>query len=182
MNILDCYTHRGCALITIDILDLLDFPNLFNISIQQTENLNKGIDLGNGSVGEDIKNVLPVVSTVVAPTVQLHTDDIDDLFGSPKSRSNADDLFSDYKPNIEPDDLFSDYNAAGDFSESISETASPNTPIAELALSDEHQQNTESSSMTFAYKDAVRIGFETRQLIVLKKCIIMRILAVYILI
>jgi hypothetical protein len=162
--------HRGCALLATDIFDLLDFPDLSSISIKETIT--------------PIEEVKENVDTVVQSSGIVETRNYNDLFGdSLKISSRPSDLFDDYpKSTLKDDDLFSDYQntAANDniFDDYPSGEKLENEDVLH-ASTKELKESSESLVTHFDLQDAIRIGFETRQLIVLKKCIIMRVLAVY---
>lgn len=174
LNILDSYMHRGCALLSTDILELLDFPDLSSISIKEAPA--KYDNELSGSINEAINKCS---SNAVVPKTNY-----DDLFGDgAETSSKPADLFDDYpKSSLKVDDLFDDYqkttnhdNIFGDYQLQENSIQLEDRNSIEVAST---EKTSEGGTKTFEAKDAIRIGFETRQLIVLKKCIIMRILAV----
>lgn len=173
--------HRGCALLATDIFDLLDFPDLSSISIMRS---NTQLDENSSWTSHENANTLEVKAIVA-------NRNYDDLFGDnaeissktanlfddyPKPSSGADDLFSDYQKTTSSDNIFDDYKAQDNTILSENEDAIIGDNIGNENLLTKGSSH--SLVTHFKLQDAIRIGFETRQLIVLKKCVIMRILAV----
>lgn len=183
LSILDSYMHRGCALLATDIFDLLDFPDLSSISIKEAA----VADQAETASWASLENIDAVRSSgTVAPT------NYDDLFkASPEKSSQPAGLFDDYpNSNLKSEDLFSDYqnttandNIFDDYQsqeKSLSDNTEDNLQnnVLKIGTTKELEGSSGELVQFFKLQDAIRIGFETRQLIVLKKCIIMRILAV----
>jgi hypothetical protein len=178
LSILDSYMHRGCSLLATDIFDLLDFPDLSSISIEEAaipgqeetarcDSLeNPDAARSSGTVVsrnyDDLFSASPEMSSRPA-----------DLFDEyPKSTLKSEDFFSDYQNSTANDNIFDDYQAQ---EKSLSDIDEDNLQVESTK---ELKGSSEDLVRCFKLQDAIRIGFETRQLIVLKKCIIMRILAV----
>lgn len=176
--------HRGCAILSTDIFELLDFPDLSSISIKGASAVyDEGFVTANAKIDTVLSNDTPKIGNYddlfnASPEKSAQSANLFDDY--PKSPSKADDLFSDYQKTASSDNIFDDYqknpdNIFDDYQAQENSIQLENQNILDVTSA---KPSSESLSETFELQDAIRIGFETRQLIVLKKCIIMRILAV----